>query len=148
MRLHTRIMGIILTILVLFSITGCGGQPVAFADLPVHPDAQPLQAGQNTLADSVANSFTQSVSSEKVKVDLQLYAIPEGTSWDQIKSFYADKLGGTDWKAASELNQDSEAFKTVGWTRGGFAGEQGLAIGYGPDLLGEGAFLMVALISE
>jgi hypothetical protein len=148
MNVFARRVSVFLSTLLLLSLAACGGQPVAFADLPMLPDAAPLEEGTNTIADSVSSSFKESLSGENVGVELKLYAVPAETSWEQIKTFYTDQLAATDWKSDERIAQDSDAFKTVGWTRGGLASEQGLAVGYGPDLLGEGAFLMVALISE
>lgn len=149
MKVFVRRASVFLSLLFLLALTACGdGQPVAFVDLPMIPDAAPLEEGANTIADSVSNSFKASLSSENVEVELKLYAVPAEMSWEQIKTFYTDQLAATDWESDERITQNSDTFKTVGWTRGGFASEQGLAVGYGRDLLGEGAFLMVALISE
>lgn len=137
-----------LMLVLVAALTACsGGEPVAFADIPLHPAATPLQAGSHPLADSVGNSFREAVSQENVQVDMQLYVLPADTSWEEVKGFYEAQIGG-DWKVDSRLAQDTEAFKTIGWSRGGFASEQGLAIGYGPPLLGNAPYLMVALFSE
>lgn len=134
--------------LVLFAtLAACGGEPVAFTEIPVHPNATPLQSGSNPLADSVGNSFREAVSQENVAVDMQLYALPTDMNWEDVKGFYEAQIG-EEWEADARLAQDTEVFKTIGWTRGGFASEQGLAIGYGPPLLGNAPYLMVALFSE
>jgi hypothetical protein len=142
-----RIPALLLVLVLLAALTACGDEPVAFEELPIHPQASPLVAGSHPMADTVANSFRQAVGQEGVAIDLQLYALPAETSWEEIQSFYADALTG-DWKSEPRLAQDSSAFKTIGWARGAFAGEQGLAVGYGPALLGSPPFLMVALFSE
>lgn len=130
-------------------VAGCGGgEPVTMEAVPVPPDAQPLSSGQNSMADLVAESFEQALTGENVTVEVNLYTLPADASWEGIKSYYDEQLAGTDWEAAPELNQDSEALKVTGWTRGGLASEQGLAIGYGPALLDNEPFIMVALISE
>lgn len=99
------------------------------------------------MADTVGDSFRQAISQENVQVDMELYTLPADTTWEDIQAFYNEQITG-DWKAATELTQDTEAFKTIGWTRGSFASEQGLAVGYGPALLGSPPFLMVAMFSE
>jgi hypothetical protein len=147
MLMAKRIPALLLALLLLLALTACGGEPVAFQELPVHPDASPLEAGSHPMADTVADSFRQAVGQEGVQIDLQLYALPAETSWDEVQSFYAETLEG-DWKSEPRLAQDTSAFKTVGWARGAFAGEQGLAVGYGPALLGSPPFMMVALFSE
>lgn len=141
------IPALLLALVLLIALTACGGEPVAFEELPVHPDAAPLEAGTHPMADTVADSFRQAIGQEGVQVDLQLYTLPAEVTWEEIQSFYAESLEG-DWKSEPRLAQDTSAFKTVGWARGAFAGEQGLAIGYGPPLLGSPPFLVVALFSE
>jgi hypothetical protein len=147
MRFAKRLPALLLVLVALVALTACGGEPVSFEELPIHPAASPLDAGSHPMADSVADSFRQAVGQEGVQLDMQLYALPDETSWEEIQSFYAESLAG-DWKSEPRLSQDSSAFKTVGWARGALAGEQGLAVGYGPPLLGSPPFLMVALFSE
>ncbi|MFP4436550.1 MAG: hypothetical protein ACLFVO_04825 [Chloroflexaceae bacterium] len=142
-----RLLNLGLLGMFLVTLVACGSEPVAFADIPLHPAATPLQAGSNPLADSVGNSFREAVSQEDVQVDVQLYALPVDINWEEVKVFYEEQIAG-DWEADARLTQDTEAFKTIGWSRGGFVGEQGLAIGYGPPLLGNAPYLMVALFSE
>lgn len=129
------------------TLAGCGGSPVAIDAIPVLPEAAPLARGDNALADVVADTLESSLS-ERGTVELQLYSVPAGVSWDAIDSFYTTSLDGSDWAAADELRQESEAISTTGWTRGAFASEQGLVVGYAPDTLGQGSFLIVALFSE
>lgn len=129
------------------ALAGCGAEPVAMDAIPVLPEAAPLERGSNALADVVADSLETSLS-ERGTVELQLYSVPASVSWDAIDSFYTTSLGGSDWAAADELRQESEAISTTGWTRGALASEQGLVVGYAPDTFGQGAFLIVALFSE
>lgn len=78
---------------------------------------------------------------------MQPYTLPADVGWDEIKGFYEEEIK-EDWKAETQLTQESEALKTVDWTRGSLASEQGLAIGYGPALLDKPPFLMIVLFSE
>lgn len=143
-----RMLGLCMMLALFVSLTACGGgAPVAFSDIPLHPAATPLQAGSNPLADTVGKSFREAISQKNVQVDIQLYALPIDMVWEDVKGFYETQIAG-DWKAESALTQNTEAFKTIGWTRGGFASEQGPAIGYGPALLGNAPYLMAALFSE
>ncbi len=144
---HMLSLCLLFVFIVPLAACGGGGEPVAFADIPVFPDATPLEPGTNTLADTVGDSFRQAVSQENVQVDMELYTLPADASWEEIQAFYTEQIAG-DWEAETALTQDTEAFKTIGWTRGGLASEQGLAIGYGPPLLGNSPFLMVAMFSE
>lgn len=131
----------------LITLAGCGTPPVTFAELPMHPAASPLERGSNTLADAVATAIESSLA-ERGTVELKLYNVPDTVIWEEIDGFYAESLSDSDWKVSDELRQESAAINTVGWTRGSLASEQGLVVGYAPDALGQGAFLIVALFSE
>ena len=147
MNFARRMLGGLLAALLLVTLTACRGAPVTFAEIPIPPQVTPLARGENPLADTIGATLEDALR-ERGTVEMQLYAVPATFSWEQIAAFYADEMAGTDWRAAAELTQDTEAFKTAGYLRGSFASEQGLAVGYAPDLLGKGAFLMVALFSE
>jgi hypothetical protein len=144
-RTTLYLRGIVLLLLV--ALAACGGEPVTFAQLPLHPQATPLEPGSHPMADTVADGFRQALSGGNVTMDVQLYSLPADASWETVRSFYETQVAG-DWKTEPALAQDTEFFKTIGWSRGSFASEQGLAVGYGPPLLGSPPFLMVALFSE
>ncbi|GAB4425291.1 MAG: hypothetical protein OHK0015_05170 [Chloroflexi bacterium OHK40] len=150
MRSVRLLSGLLLVLTLLGALAACGGEPVTLADLPVHPDASPLEPGSNPMADTVADSIRQSFGQGAVSVDMQLYTLPAETSWERVQAFYEEQISaiGGDWEAEPQLAQDTPALKTIGWSRGAFAGEQGLVISYGPPLLGNPPFLLVALVSE
>ena len=58
-------------------------------------------------------------------------SLPADATWEQVTGFYEHEVTG-DWETEAQLAQDTAAFKTVGWTRGGLASEQGLVVGYSP----------------
>lgn len=147
MWLIKRLLQLGLFFALLVPLAACGGTPVAFADLPLHPAATVIQPGSNPLAETVSNSLRESLGGQNVKLDLQVYALPAGTNWDEIKGFYEEQIKG-DWKTEAKLTQDTQALKLIGWSRGGFASEQGLVVGYGPGLLNNPPFMIVALFSE
>ena len=142
------IAGLLLSLLFAFILVACGGgTPVALATIPVPPAATQLQAGSDPLADLLADGMRQSMSQQGGTVEVQLYTLPAEATWEQVKGFYEHEVTG-DWTTEAQLAQDSAAFKTVGWTRGGLASEQGLVVGYSPALLDQPPFIMVALVSE
>ncbi len=148
MTIRTFIVRLFASLLFTCVLAACGGSaPATLATISLPPDATQLQKGSNPLADTIADGFRESMGAQGEKVELQLYALPADTQWDDIKGFYEQEIKD-DWKAEAQLAQDSDAFKTVGWTRGGFASEQGLVVGYSPALLDTPPFLMVALFSE
>lgn len=138
---------LILTLLLIPALVACGGSPVTFDSIPTPPEATVLQAGQNSMADTVAESMKGAVG-DKLKSEIKLYQLPAGTDWASIKEFYNGQLGSSDWKSASEMNNESEAFNTTGWQRGSFNKEQVLMVGYMPALLGNPPVLIVSLFSE
>lgn len=148
MKTFKLISAAILMIMLLLSLAACGAPAVKMTEVPVFPGATPLDKGQNEIADAAADGLKQSVSAENVTADVQMYALPEGTNWDDVTKFYNDKLSSSDWKTSAEIAQDTEFFKVVGWTRGSLNSEQALGVGFGPEMLGNQPFLMVALMSE
>jgi hypothetical protein len=129
------------------ALAACGGSPATMATLPTFPSATELQAGENAVADSVAESLKSSVGGN-LSSEVKLFSLPQATTWDEVKAFYGEALQGGDWKAAAELDSSSDTISTAGWQRGGLASEQVLMLGFVPPLLGEGPVLIVSLFSE
>jgi hypothetical protein len=142
------ICAILLTLLMLVSIAACGAPPVAMSDIPVLPKATALDKGKNMLADTASDAMQKSLNDQKLKSEVKLYALPVDVTWDQVKSFYTDKLNGGEWKSESQFLNESAAFSAIGWTRGGDS--QALVVGFGPDPTGQGGdgFLMVMLATK
>ena len=81
-----------------------------------------------------SDTMDKAMTSESLKSEVKLYSVPAEVTWDQVKTFYTEKLGSGDWKSNDKMLQESEAFS---------------AIGYGPDVMGNGTpFLMVMLASR
>jgi hypothetical protein len=129
-------------------LAACGGEPITFAELPIPPEAQPLESGANPFADQIAASLSDSLSAASSSAEISVYSLPATANWEQLKGFYAEQLAGSDWRSEPELSQESESMSMVFWGRGSFASEQGLAVAYVPPLLGSEPLLMVALVSE
>ena len=128
-------------------LAACGAPPVAMADIPVLPQAAALEKGKNPIADAASDAMDKALTSENLKSEVKLYSVPADVTWDQVKSFYTEKLGTGDWKSSDQMTQESEAFSAIGWTRSG--DQQALVVGYGPDILGNGSpFVLVMLASR
>ena len=147
MAMRKLTAGLVLSLLLSVVLVACGGTPATLATIPVLPNATQLAAGSNPMADTLADSFRQSMAQQSGTVEMQLYTLPADATWDHVKGFYAQEITG-DWQSEAQLAQNAESFKMVGWTRGGFASEQGLVVGYSPALLGQPPFMLVALFSE
>jgi hypothetical protein len=147
MKALKLISAAVLLVLTLSSLAACGAPPVAMSDIPVLPQAAPLEKGKNPIADAASDAMDKALTGENLKSEFKLYSVPADVTWDQVKSFYTDKLSSGDWKSSDKLLQESEAFSAIGWTRSG--DQQALVIGYGPDILGNGTpFLMIMLASK
>jgi hypothetical protein len=146
MKALKLISAALLIVLALVTVAACGAPPATMSDIPVPPDAKPLEKGKNVVADAGVDAMQQALDAQQLKSEVKLYAVPSSTSWDQVKSFYTGKLD-TDWKTSPELSNESTAFSAIGWTRGR---NQALVVGYGPDPLGSGGdgFVMVMLASK
>lgn len=151
MKRQKKILIVSLNVLILLLALACGGggTPAAMSDVPIYTGATPIEAGDDFLVDLLVQSMEEAVAGESITMETKSYALPEDTSLDNIKSFYDTQLEGTDWKPSEELTDDTtEEFQTIGWQRGGMASEQLLIVGYLPDLLGDGAKLVIMLFSE
>jgi hypothetical protein len=151
MKQPKKLLIVLLSVLVLTLALACGGggTPVPMSDIPVYDGTTPTAAGDNALVDLVVESMEEAAAGEDVTMETQAYGLPDGTTWDDIKSFYNDELADTDWEPADELSDEStEEFKSIGWQRGPASSEQLLVVAFLPDIFGEGATMIVMLFSE
>jgi hypothetical protein len=146
---NVLIVSLSILVLALALACGGGGTPVPMSDVPIYDGATSTTAGDDPLVDLVVQSMEDAVAGENITMETKTYALPDGTTWGDVKSFYDAELEGTDWEPAAELSDESiEEFKTIGWQRGGAASEQLLVVAYLPDLFDEGATMIVMLFSE
>ena len=133
----------------LLAVLACrSSAPFTMEDLEVFPGATPLEAGQNNLADTLADSIRESAGVEGVEVEVQMYNLPPETAWAGVKSFYMKQTDSGDWQADESLLEETEVVSMAGWTRGGLASEQALLIAFTDDPFGGQPFLIVMLFSE
>ena len=98
MTIHTKLLTTVLIVLALGLLAACGGSPPAtLTDIPAYPDAVELKPGESTLADTLgqnnqADAALRAQLGTGGKTDQKGYSLPKGTNWDQLKSFYDDKL--------------------------------------------------------
>jgi hypothetical protein len=141
-------LGSAMALLLLLAVGSCALAPVSIGSVPVYPDAKGLTAEQNNLAGQVRQAMTVSAEEQGLSAKFRLYALPEGATWDSVVAYYTGELAGTDWQPAPELNSHSDVFTGLGWTQGGAGKEQSLLVVYVPDLLSDGAHLVVGVLSE
>lgn len=137
-----------LAALTLFTLAACGGaRPITMAEIAVFPEATELPAGESAMTDAVAASV-QSTVGGNLSSETRLYRLPEATTWEEVRGFYAASVEEGDWEPAAELDSANEALSTAGWQRGGLASKQVLLVSYVAPLPGEAPSLVVALYSE
>lgn len=150
MIIRKLIAGLVSMLFIMAMLAACDSTaetPATGDTIALPPNATPLPAGSNSLADQVADEYRKAMAQKNVKMDLQMYTLPNAVSWEQIQGFYTKSMKA-DWQPEATLTHDAGSFKTIGWTRGSAPGRQGAAIGYGPADLGKPPFLMVVLFSE
>jgi uncharacterized lipoprotein YmbA len=69
---------VVLTLVTL--LAACGGEPVAFNDLPIPPEARPLESGANPLAAQIAASLSDSLSAASSSAEVNVYSLPATAS--------------------------------------------------------------------
>lgn len=129
-----KIVFILGLILVLAACSG--GTAVTLQDIPAYPEANALQPGVDPVADTLVDNMAQDAQLRSgIGVGGQTaqmaYRLPAGTSWDQVQSFYNDRLGSDGWESGSggiagnlasgimdSVNQDNDLFQTGIWSKG------------------------------
>jgi hypothetical protein len=142
------LVAFVFTFLVLFATAACSAEPATMDDVPLYPGVQPLEGGENSVADQVLEAMQGSAEERGLIASFKLYSLPADANWDDIVAFYDEELVKSDWQPEPELTNDSDLFKAVGWSRGEGARQQSLVVNYVPDVIGEGAFLIVGLLSK
>ena len=146
MRVKTSLL--VLVMLLCLPLAGCASEPATMDQIPVYPGAEPLEAGDHDLADKVLEAMEASAEEQSLSTKFSLYGLPEDTTWEEIAAFYEAELAGTDWTRVSQLENESEVFKGMGWGRVSGSTEQSLVINYVPRVLTEGAFLLIGLLTK
>ncbi len=132
----------------LLSASACGGSPITFADIPLYTGAAEIQTGDSTMGDVLAETIAEAAGGEGIEADVRAYTLPASTTWDQVKAFYESEISGDDWMQEGDLTVESEAFTTIGWTRGSLNSEQALIAGYALDPFDNTIVLILGLFSE
>jgi hypothetical protein len=129
MNTRTKLLAAILTICALL-LAACGGSPPAtLADIPAYPGTVELKPGESNIADTLAkNNQTDAALRTQLgtggKTEQKGYGLPKDAKWDQIKSFYDEKLKAGGWSTNSlvsgimeQANQGNSLFQTANWQK-------------------------------
>lgn len=103
MRRTARLLATTLMFAALLALAACGSKPVTIADLPVYPEATALQPGESSLADTLQSNGQQDSAVRQAMgtggaTEQRGFDLPAETTWDQVKSFYSDKLKADGWR--------------------------------------------------
>lgn len=151
MNYRSFLMVIALFALLVVGVAACGGgagvgsQPITLNDVPAYANSKQLQPGENPIADSLAQNVKDAAGAGQ-KLDQKIFTLPNDATWDQVKGFYSDKLGGSGWQtinlpAAAAANP---MMQLSIWKRGG----QSLTIARLTDPVSSNNFLIFSLSSE
>ena len=144
-------------LVILVFLAACGGA-VAIGDIPAYPDATALEPGTDPVADTLVDNMVQDAQIRNSagvggQIEQMAYRLPEGASWENIESFYNDKLGDDGWESGlggiagniagdvmSSVNQGNDLFQTAIWSQG----KQPLTlIRVAQDATADGDFLLI-----
>ena len=129
MTTRMKLFAAILTICALL-LAACGGSPPAtLADIPAYPGATELKPGESNIADTLANNNQADAALRAQlgtggKTEQKGFSLPSDAKWDQIKSFYDEKLKAGGWGTNSlvsgimeQANQGNDLFQTANWQK-------------------------------
>jgi hypothetical protein len=121
----------------LLALTACGASAVTVADLPTYPDAVRLQAGEDPIADTLANNMAQNAAMTSGmgglggSIEQVAFRLPAGTTWDQLNGFLTTELDAAGWdtgmggpggdiasQALASANAGNDMFQTAMWNKG------------------------------
>lgn len=111
-RIGITAVTLVVAILALVSFAACsvqsggrviGGQPVAITELPTYPGATELKASESKIIEPIfgpAQRETPPFIGLGIEVDKSQrdFRVPNDTTFNQIKAFYADKLQAGGWR--------------------------------------------------
>src|SRR5262245_21116495 len=130
MRIPTKLLAVVLTVLTLLTLAACGGSAAAtLNDIPAYPGATELKPGESNIADTLANNNQADAAMRGQigvggKTEQKGFNLPKDANWDQIKAFYDEKLKAGGWGTNSlvsgimdQANQGNGLFQTANWQK-------------------------------
>ena len=120
----------------MLALTACGSKPATISELPIYPGATALQPGQDPIADTLVQNMSQDAALRSSlgvggQIEQQAFRLPEGTTWDDVRSYFDTQLGDAGWKngaggiggdlvssALDAANTGNDLFQTTLWSKG------------------------------
>jgi hypothetical protein len=137
----------VLGLLILALALACvgAGTPVPISDIPDYPGASIIDAAEDPVASLLIESMQEAAAADTdVDAEFNVYSLPGGTAWKDVKDFYIGAMKDTAWKSADDLTTDADVFHMIGWERS----KQALGIGFVPEEVGGTPLLLVMLATE
>lgn len=131
---------LIISLFVALLLSACGAAPAP--EIASYPGAQAIETGSAPVADVLADAFAQELGGANRRSAVQIYRVPDTTTWDAIKQFYTGQLNG--WQLDESRLVEGDTFSFIGWTRG----NQLFALGFVDNASGEGAYLTTAALTR
>ncbi|MCA9918359.1 MAG: hypothetical protein KC445_10435 [Anaerolineales bacterium] len=121
--------------LMLLLLVACGSKAATIDDIAAYPDATALEPGADPVADTLVQNMAQDAQIRNSvgvsgQIEQKAYRLPAGTTWDNVESFYNDKLGADGWEnglggiagdlagdVMNSVNQGNDMMQIGTWSR-------------------------------
>ncbi len=135
---------------VLFAGVACSGQAgLTLENLPIFKDSVKVEPDINSVVAAVISAFETARDQEGVTAEAQVYTVPAGKTWENIKTFYEEELK-SEWAENEALMAgDTSEVQQMTWTRKGFlTRDQILVLAWVDDKDTGAKFYMLMLYSK
>ena len=135
---------------VLFAGVACSGQAsVTLENLPIFKDSVQVEPDINSVVAAVISAFETARDQEGITADAQVYTVPAGKTWENIKTFYEEELKGEWTENDALMAEDTSGVQHMTWTRKGFlTRDQILVLAWVDDKDTGAKFYMLMLYSK
>ncbi len=136
MKSRLQLFVVLVLAVLLLALVACGDSPATLEDIPAYAGATAVKSGEDPIADTLVQNMEQDAS---LRGDLGVggsiaqmaYRLPDGTTWDQVKSFYDKELDAAGWESGvggpggdlassimESVSTDNPLFQTAIWSKG------------------------------
>jgi hypothetical protein len=114
-------------------------------DIPIYPGATRIDAADDPIASALVESMEELAAKDvSADADSRVYALPSGSTWQEVRDFYTVEMKDTEWKPAADLTIDAGDYHMVGWARPG----QALSVVYAPRGASRPPLMLIMLATE
>lgn len=114
-------------------------------DIPIYPGATRIDAADDPIASALVESMEEvAVKDVSIDANSRVYALPSGSTWQDVMGFYTVEMKDTDWKPVADLAIDAGNYHMIGWARPG----QALSVVYAPRGASSPPLMLIMLATE